>query len=58
MDEIFLLYEKHGANDYIGEKVSQLEHGLQAAFMAEKENYPNNVVLAAFLHDIGRKNIC
>jgi phosphonate degradation associated HDIG domain protein len=53
IDEIFSLYEKHGGDDYIGEPVSQLEHMCQAARLAEEEGYDEEVILAAFFHDIG-----
>jgi phosphonate degradation associated HDIG domain protein len=53
VDEIFSLYERHGNADYIGEPVSQLEHMCQAAELAEEEGYDDEVVLAAFFHDIG-----
>ena len=53
LDEIFDLYDKHGADEYAGEKVSQLEHMCQAAQLAMKEGYDDEVVLAAFLHDVG-----
>ena len=53
VDEIFFLYEKHGADDYIGEPVSQIEHMSQAAQLAEAEGFGEEVVLAAFFHDIG-----
>jgi phosphonate degradation associated HDIG domain protein len=52
-NEIFELYELFGNNDYIGEPVSQLEHMCQAAQLAEQEGYDNEVILAAFLHDVG-----
>ena len=51
--EVFSLYEKHGDEDYIGEPVSQLEHMSQAALLAEEEGYDDEVILAAFFHDIG-----
>ena len=51
--EVFSLYEKHGADDYIGEPVSQIEHMCQAAQLAEIEKYDEEVILAAFFHDIG-----
>lgn len=54
--EIFDLYEKHGDDDYIGEPVSQLEHMSQAAQLAIKSGSDDEVVLAAFFHDIG--HIC
>ena len=53
VDEIFSLYETHGNADYIGEPVSQLEHMCQAAQLAEEEGHDDEVVLAAFFHDIG-----
>jgi putative nucleotidyltransferase with HDIG domain len=39
--------------DYIGEKVSQLEHACQAAQLAGAEGYDADVILAALFHDIG-----
>jgi len=51
--EVFALYEKHGDEDYIGEPVSQLEHMMQAAALAEEEGFEDEVILAAFFHDIG-----
>ncbi|GAA4906484.1 phosphonate degradation HD-domain oxygenase [Mucilaginibacter defluvii] len=53
VDEVFALYERHGDEDYIGEPVSQLEHMNQAASLAEHEGYDDEVILAAFFHDIG-----
>ena len=55
-DEIFDTYEEHGGAEYAGEKVSQLEHMVQSAQLAEEEGYDPEVILAAFLHDIG--HIC
>ncbi len=53
VNQIFNLYEKYGNQDYIGEPVSQLEHMSQAASLAMAEGYDDEVVLAAFFHDIG-----
>ncbi len=53
VNEVFSLYEKYGDEDYIGEPVSQLEHMSQAAALAEEEGYDDEVILAAFFHDIG-----
>ncbi|MFD0793084.1 phosphonate degradation HD-domain oxygenase [Mucilaginibacter litoreus] len=53
VEQIFALYEQHGDEDYIGEPVSQLEHMAQAAALAEAEGYDDEVILAAFFHDIG-----
>ena len=47
------LYLKFGDSDYIGEEVTQLEHAIQTAMLAEKDNMDTNMILAAFLHDIG-----
>jgi len=52
-EEIFALYEKHGGAEYAGEKITQLEHMAQAAELAEAEGYDEDVILAAFFHDIG-----
>ena len=52
-DEILLLYKLYGNQDYIGEPVSQIEHMCQCAQLAESENYDDEVILAAFFHDIG-----
>lgn len=51
--EIFGLYKRFGSSDYIGEPVSQLEHMCQAAQMAVAEGADDEMVLAAFFHDIG-----
>jgi phosphonate degradation associated HDIG domain protein len=50
---IFGFYEKHGNEDYIGEPVSQLEHMCQSAQLAEGEGFDEEVILAAFFHDLG-----
>lgn len=51
--DIFQYYYKNGNNDYIGEGVTQLEHMTQSAMIAESENQPLEVILAAFFHDLG-----
>jgi len=56
LDEIFSLYEKHGADDYIGEPISQIEHASQSAQLAERDGNDDEVILAAFFHDFG--HIC
>ncbi len=52
-DEIISLYKNYGNQDYIGEPVSQIEHMCQCAQLAEKGKFDNEVILAAFFHDIG-----
>jgi phosphonate degradation associated HDIG domain protein len=56
IDEIFDLYERYGQADYIGEPVSQIEHMSQSAQLAIEGGYDDEVVLAAFFHDLG--HIC
>jgi phosphonate degradation associated HDIG domain protein len=51
--EITALFEKRGAGSYFGERVSMLEHALQAAHFARTEEAPQALVVAALLHDIG-----
>ena len=53
VNDIFALYEKHGAENYYGEEVSQLEHMCQSAELARLGGYDDEVILAAFFHDIG-----
>jgi phosphonate degradation associated HDIG domain protein len=53
IDEVFELYGKYGAEEYIGEPVSQLEHMVQSAQLAARQGYDEEVILAAFFHDIG-----
>jgi 2-amino-1-hydroxyethylphosphonate dioxygenase (glycine-forming) len=52
-DYIIDLYTKYGDADYIGEPVSQWEHMCQAAMIAEEGGFDEEIVLAAFFHDIG-----
>jgi 2-amino-1-hydroxyethylphosphonate dioxygenase (glycine-forming) len=51
--EITSLYEMYGHTEYAGEKVSQLEHALQTAKLAKESGSDAEVIIAAFLHDIG-----
>lgn len=53
VNEIMDLYNQYGGDDYIGEPVSQLEHMVQCAQLAEEEGFSDDVILAAFFHDIG-----
>ena len=53
IDDIMSLFETKGSAEYGGEKVSQLEHALQAAHLAKTENAPPNMIVAALLHYIG-----
>jgi len=53
IENILTLYKTYGNENYIGEKVSQVEHMCQCAQLAEAEGYGDEVILAAFFHDIG-----
>lgn len=54
-DEIIDLYVKYGDSNYIGEKISQSAHMIQAAMFAEEYNKDDiEMILAAFFHDIGQ----
>ncbi len=57
VEEIFELYEKYGREDYIGEPVSLVEHMWQTAELAKKEGCDEEVILAAFFHDIGHLSV-
>jgi phosphonate degradation associated HDIG domain protein len=46
-------YQRHGSRAYFGERVSQLEHALQAGWLALQEGASDALVTAALLHDIG-----
>lgn len=47
------LFLRRGHSEYGGEAVTQLEHALQAATLAERAAAPPPLIVAALLHDIG-----
>ena len=51
--DIEKLYKDHGHIEYSGEGVTQLEHALQCAQLAESAGADEALVAAAFLHDLG-----
>ena len=51
--DIERLFRDLGHIEYSGEGVTQLEHALQAAQLAESENAGDELVTAALLHDLG-----
>ncbi|XP_066977211.1 2-amino-1-hydroxyethylphosphonate dioxygenase (glycine-forming)-like isoform X2 [Macrobrachium rosenbergii] len=53
VDDVFSLFGDFGNDDYIGEMVSQEQHALQAAHLAETEGFPPEIIIGALLHDIG-----
>ncbi|QQP89242.1 HD domain-containing protein [Skermanella sp. TT6] len=53
VSEIFELFRASGDQAYFGEAVSQTEHALQTAALAEQFGAPPHLVVASLLHDIG-----
>lgn len=53
LDQLTELLEASGARQYGGEAVSQLDHALQCAFLAEQAGEPDELVVACLLHDVG-----
>lgn len=51
--DIKRLFEERGGTLYGGEGVTELEHALQAALMAEQASASKELIAAALLHDIG-----
>ena len=51
--EIRRRFEERGASQYGGEPVTQLEHALQTAMLAEADGASAELITAALLHDIG-----
>jgi phosphonate degradation associated HDIG domain protein len=50
--EIERAFAKRGGDSY-GENVSQLDHALQCAWLAEEEGASDSLIAAALLHDYG-----
>jgi phosphonate degradation associated HDIG domain protein len=53
LDDIALLFARHGSSQYSGEPVTQLEHALQTAHLAEQSGADDALVTACLLHDLG-----
>ena len=53
LDDIETLFLTQGHAQYSGEPVTQLQHALQAATLAEGEGADDELVTAALLHDLG-----
>ena len=52
-DDIEMLFGRHGHTQYSGEPVTQTEHALQTALLAEQAGADDALVTAALLHDLG-----
>ena len=53
VDDILAAFAEQGRGAYFGEAVTQAEHALQAAHLAETAGASREQVAAALLHDIG-----
>lgn len=53
VDEIVAVFRDRGCEAYLGERVSMSEHMLQAAHAAQEAGVPDELVVAALLHDVG-----
>lgn len=53
LTDIEALFAAKGDRMYAGEPVTQLQHALQSGHLAEQEGAGDELVVAAFLHDLG-----
>ena len=53
LDVLADLYDSEAAHQLYDEKVTELEHALQTAALAEADRAPKELVAAALLHDVG-----
>lgn len=53
LEEVFGLLQQRGAQQYGREAVTQLDHALQCAHLAEQHGETSATITAALLHDIG-----
>ena len=53
LDDIEHLFHTRGHAQYSGEPVTQLQHALQSAALAEGEGADDELITAALLHDLG-----
>lgn len=47
------IFDRRGGEEYLGEPVTMGEHMLQGATIAEQNGQPDEIIVAALLHDIG-----
>lgn len=57
LEDIFRLLSDEGTRRFDGEGVTQLQHALQCALLAERSQASESLVVAALLHDIGHLSI-
>ncbi len=47
------IFDRRGGEEYLGEPVTMAQQMLQGATLAERQGLPEEVIVAALLHDIG-----
>lgn len=47
------IFARRGGEEYLGEPVTMAQHMLQGATIAERNGLPEEIIVAALLHDIG-----
>lgn len=52
--ELFSFLDAQGHGDYLGEAVTQLQHSLQTATLAEQAGADSETIIGSLLHDVGR----
>lgn len=53
VDFLGSIFERRGSEEYLGEPVTMGQHMLQGAAIAEQNGQPEEIIVAALLHDIG-----
>jgi [1-hydroxy-2-(trimethylamino)ethyl]phosphonate dioxygenase len=53
IDRLFTLFREKGNGAYFGEAVTETEHALQCARLAEQSGAAPELIAAALLHDVG-----
>jgi phosphonate degradation associated HDIG domain protein len=53
IDRIFTLFREKGNGAYFGEAVTETEHALQSAHLAEQSGAAPELIAAALVHDVG-----
>ena len=53
LSDIAITFARRGAEQYSGEPVTQLEHALQTAHLAEQSGASPELITACLLHDLG-----
>ena len=53
LDHLFNLFTEKGQGAYFGEAITETEHALQCAHLAEQSGADDALIAAALLHDVG-----